>query len=273
MREERMVSAVKQALLPTGFGLNCAEESYAALCRVGFTVNRVHLTDLFANPEILLRSKLLVLGGGFSFGDHLGSGLRLAQQYSRHMGGLFQRYIAGGGLIIGICNGFQVLLHLGLLGAYADAENGDSIFKSVSLVDNIGGRFIDRWVDLEVNRSSSCVFTKGLTQLSLPIRHGEGRLVFAGHPPAGAADEAKRCFIEGLIPLTYRAEDNVNGSDKAAAALTNKTGRIFGLMPHPEAAIHPENHPDWRARRLLGRPPGDLFQGLELFRNAYQAAI
>jgi len=258
-----MSVAIKRALLPDGFGLNCSEETSAALRMVGFYVDQVHLSDLFQNPDMLLGYHLLVLGGGFSFGDHLGSGLRLAQQYQCVMGSQLQRYVADGGLIMGICNGFQVLLHLDLVGICDQAEELTP-GREVSLTNNVTGRFVDRWVDLEVDSRSNCVFTTGLDTLSLPIRHGEGRIVFAEHA-------AKRFDTDGLVPLRYTSADNVNGSDYAAAALTNPSGRIFGLMPHPEAAIYPENHPDWRTHRLKGMSTEGLHQGIALFQNAYHA--
>jgi phosphoribosylformylglycinamidine synthase len=194
----------------------------------------------------------LILPGGFLDGDDLGAAQAAAMRwrYAKDADGepiaaQLEAFIAAGGLILGICNGFQLLTKLGLLPALGKAY----FERQASLSNNDSARFEDRWVQLKVNPESPCVFTKGLDTIPLPVRHGEGKLVFA--------DDATldQVMSENLAPVLYadpatneptqEYPHNPNGSPHAIAGLTDPTGRIFGLMPHPEAYNHPTNHPGW----------------------------
>ena len=252
-----------RVLLPTGFGINCEAETRYAFELAGAHVDALHFNDLAQQPQRLAHAQILVLAGGFSFGDHLGAGRALAERIRARLGATLGAFVADGGLVIGICNGFQTLTRLGIL------PGGTIGAATVALAENHHGAFYDGWVRLAATPSSRCVFTRGIEHLELPVRHGEGRLVME---PA----VAQALWERGQIPLRYvdsagtPADDfpaNPNGSILSAAALCDRTGRIFGLMPHPEAFLYRENHPSWRRRG--GGIHGD---GLVFFQNAVVAA-
>lgn len=252
-----------RVLLPTGFGINCEAETARAFRLAGAEVDQLHLNDLIDAPQRLARAKILALAGGFSFGDHLGAGRVLANRLRSRLGASLDRFVADGGLVIGICNGFQTMVRLGLLPA------GQPGPQQLSLAHNRHGRFYDGWVTLLADAASPCLFTRGLERLELPVRHGEGRLI---SPPA-LAKELRRArqiplrYVDpGTLEPTQTFPQNPNGSVEAAAALCDPSGRIFGLMPHPEAFLYPENHPGWRHRANEGRG-----QGLRIFENAVAA--
>lgn len=250
------------ALIPTGFGINCEAETAEAFRLAGASPEQVHLNDLIEKPAHLARCGILALAGGFSFGDHLGAGKVFANRL-RKLEGPLARFVADGGLVVGICNGFQTMVRLGLV------PDGALTTQSVGLAANRHGCFYDGWVTLGVDPASPCVFTRGIERLDVPVRHGEGRL----RAPDAVRERIRR---EHLAPVRYVDPDtgaaaerfpaNPNGSDDAIAGLCDPTGRIFGLMPHPEAFLYPECRPGWR-RRGAG-PDGD---GLQIFRNAVEA--
>jgi phosphoribosylformylglycinamidine synthase subunit PurQ / glutaminase len=254
------------AVIPTGFGINCEVETAHALRLAGAEVDLVHLNDLAAHLQLLARARILVLAGGFSFGDHLGSGKVLANRIARRIGPELQRFIADGGLVLGVCNGFQTLARLGIV---PSGQIGD---PSVALAANQRGTFHDGWVTVRVDPESPCRFTRGIDRLDLPVRHGEGRVTCE---PAVLATIRQ----QHLAPMRYvdpetgqPAESfpkNPNGSIDAIAGICDPSGRIFGLMPHPEAFLYRENHPSWR-RRQGSTDEGD---GLQIFRNAVAAAV
>ncbi len=257
-----------RALLITGYGLNCEAETDHVLALAGAQVDRVHLNDLLAEPGRLARCQLLVVMGGFSYGDHLGAGRALAIRLRHGLADRLAEFAAGGGLVMGICNGFQVLCKLGLLPGFEPYSR--EVEQQVTLTHNDCGSFRDSWVRLRVNADSPCVFTRGLDRLELPVRHGEGKFV--------VADEAvlARLRAQGQIVYQYAGidneptmafPDNPNGSIDAIAGICDPTGRIFGTMPHPEAFHRPEHHPDFHRRHALGQPLPEP-QGLRLFQNA-----
>ena len=256
------MAAEVRCLVITGYGTNCEVECAHAARRAGADVaDIVHFSDLAlgrARPE---EYNFLIFPGGFLDGDDLGAAQAAAQRwkYTRTphdeaLADLLLRFINKGGLALGICNGFQLLVKLGLLPALDSAW----FTRQVSLAHNASGRYEDRWVRLHVDPESPCVFTKGLEYLYVPVRHGEGKLVpmepavldelmASGAVALQYADPAT-----GAVTMDYPA--NPNGSPQAIAGLTDPTGRILGLMPHPEAFNHPTNHPDYTrgARPTLG---------------------
>lgn len=254
-------------VLPTGFGINCERETAAAFERAGAQVDALHLNDLIADPERLRRARILALAGGFSFGDHLGAGRVLANRLRHKLRDGLDRFVADGGLVLGICNGFQTMVCLGLL------PGGRPGPQQLSLTENRHGTFYDGWVTLSGDAASPCVFTRGIERLEVPVRHGEGRLAA---PPALLAQLER----DHLVPLRYvdpetgapadRFPHDPNGSALQAAGVCDPSGRLFGLMPHPEAFLHPENHPGWR-RRAPGAEGTDG-DGLQIFVNAVEAA-
>jgi len=213
-----------------------------------------------------------VFGGGFSWGDDHGAGVIQAVRMKTHIGDKIQRFIEKGRLVIGICNGFQTLVNLGLL----PGLDGNYTQRSVALTYNDCGNFRNDWVTLKPNQDSVCVFTKNIGMLELPVRHGEGK--FIADPKI-----LKRLFANRQVALQYARPDgtpadlafpfNPNGSLSDIAGICDPSGRIFGLMPHPEAFNHWTNHPDWARRRARQRGsrepfPTELTPGIQLLKNA-----
>lgn len=261
-----------KALILTGFGINCEEEMAAAYQLAGGAPTIVHLNEVLHGRVSIHDFDVLNFPGGFSFGDDLGAGVVLANKLRYRQTGAAGRtlltdireFVAAGKFVLGICNGFQVLVKLGLL-----PNLGGDFQPEVTLTHNASGRYEDRWVRLRVNPASKTPFLWGLTFFEVPVRHGEGRLVV----PDAATRE--RIIALGLNCLTYAGHDgedtgtyplNPNGADLNCAGLTDPTGQIFGLMPHPEAFLAGCNHPDWGRRKRHGelREEGD---GLAIFRN------
>ncbi len=262
------------ALVITGFGLNCEEESAAAYRKAGTRARIVHASDLFAGLETLRGASIVHLSGGFSFGDDLGSGRVFASRVRLERlpsGSTLLRelaaFAADGGLIFGVCNGFQILVRAGLL-----PNLGGDFTPEVTLTHNDSGRFEDRWVSCVAGRSPSPAF-RDLPRLELPVRHGEGKLV--------VRDDAVRAALvaQGLVALQYADAGGValgypanpNGAELGCAGLTDPTGRVLGTMPHPEAYLAPELHPAWAARARRGDLPR-VADGLRVFQNLVAAA-
>lgn len=260
-----------QALVLTGNGTNCEREMAHACRLAGAEATIAHTAEVFAGRVRLDDYDFLNLPGGFLDGDDLGSAKAGAVRFKygtvggdhRFLADLL-RFIADGKLILGVCNGFQLLVKLGLLPGL-DGRYGE---QAASLTHNDSGRFEDRWCHLAVNAASPCVFTRGLEHLYLPVRHGEGKFVPGDH------DVLRRVEQEGLVSVRYADSDgeptmrypaNPNGSVGAIAGLCDPTGRIFGLMPHPEAFVHRTQHPRWTREDLP-----EEGAGLALFRNAVE---
>jgi len=266
-----------KALVLTGYGLNCDYETDFSLKSAGADSHRVHINELISGKkddvEIrLMDYQILVFGGGFSWADDHGAGVLMASKLKHHLGEEIEKFIQDGNLIIGICNGFQTLVNLGLLPGFG----GQYRERSVALTYNDSGNFIDTWVRLKVNPASPCVFTKGLSDLELPVRHGEGKFY-------ASAQTIEQLFENRQVVLQYADENGVeaaglwplnpNGSLRDIAGICDPTGRVFGLMPHPEAFNHFTNHPDWtRKKQELSRQGEGTLQeggeGINIFRNA-----
>jgi phosphoribosylformylglycinamidine synthase len=263
-----MKESVK-TLVITGFGLNCEKETAAAFNMCGSSTELVHLNDLLSGKRTLKEFHILAFIGGFSFGDHLGAGTVFAKKIKFNLKDQLQEFVDDGKLIIGICNGFQTLTRLGLLPAF----DGVYFKQEVALAHNDSNLFRDDWVYLKANPDSKCVFTKGIDMIRLPIRHGEGKFV--------AEDEViEKIMNKNLAVLRYCTEDgdcdcefpaNPNGAMKSIAGICDVSGRIFGLMPHPEAFLSPFNAPDWNIRKLEGELPEEG-EGVVFFRNAVEYA-
>ncbi len=260
-----------KAIVLTGNGTNCEMEmAYACKLAGADVVDIVHLSELLYGEKRLADYSFLNLPGGFLDGDDLGSAKAGANRFlhariAGHQEILFADlldFISAGKLILGVCNGFQLMVKLGLLPALA----GDYKMQSTTLTYNDSGRFEDRWVYLKANAQSPCVFTKGLDVVYYPVRHGEGKFVPAS---ATVLKQIVRknlfafqyCDANGLTVMQYPA--NPNGSIQAIAGICNETGRLFGLMPHPEAYLHRTNHPRWTRECLP-----EEGQGIAIFRNA-----
>lgn len=261
-----------KALVITGNGTNC-EMEMAHACRLGGAdeADIVHIYRLINGEKRLEDYQFLNLPGGFLDGDDLGAAKANATRlrYARTPQGqsLFDqicRFISKGNLILGICNGFQLLVKLGLI----PSLSGD-MTQEATLTFNDSGRFEDRWVHLIINPASPCVFTRGLQKLYLPVRHGEGKFVPRDEQILQGLKQ------QGLIVAQYSKSDgrtpmmeypaNPNGSVEAIAGICDKTGRVFGMMPHPEAYLHYTNHPRWTRENL---PKEGM--GVAVFRNAIE---
>ncbi len=266
-----MVKKVRSIVI-SGNGTNC-EMEMAHACRLAGAdeVDIVHISDLIYGVKRLDDYHFLNLPGGFLDGDDLGaaqaganrfryatvrgSGERLLEQ--------LLRFINAGKLVFVVCNGFQLMVKLGLLPGF----EGRYTEREVTLTYNDSGRFEDRWTYLRVNNHSPCVLTKGVDHFYLPVRHGEGKFITRD------ASVLERLHAEGLVVLQYTQEGgdeptmeypwNPNGSTDAIAGICDPTGRLFGLMPHPEAYLHYTNHPRWTREKLP-----EEGQGLILFKNA-----
>lgn len=263
-----------RSIVISGYGTNC-EMEMAHACRLGGSevVDIVHINDLISGEKRLDDYHFLNLPGGFLDGDDLGAAKAGANriQYAKVSGRneyLFDqllRFIEQGKLILGVCNGFQLMVKLGLIpnlsGRHRDQE--------VTLTFNDSGRFEDRWVYLKLNPKSPCVFTRGMEGVYLPVRHGEGKFI---PKDPGVLKELKD---KELIVLQYSDEGfhegvmeyplNPNGSVNAIAGICDKTGRLLGMMPHPEAYLHRTNHPRWTREALPEEGMGVAF-----FRNAVE---
>lgn len=261
-----------QALILTGFGINCEEEMAAAYRLAGAEATIVHLNQVLHGQVSIHDFDILNFPGGFSFGDDLGSGVVLANKLRyRQTGGEgrtllddIKQFVADGKFVLGICNGFQVLVKLGLL-----PNLGGDVTPEVTLTHNASGRYENRWVRLRVNPLSKTPFLKGMDTLEVPVRHGEGRLVLP--------DAATRQRLEssGLNCLSYIDANgdgtglyplNPNGAELNCAGLCDPSGQVFGLMPHPEAYLSAFNHPDWARRRRVGGSTEEG-EGLKIFQN------
>jgi phosphoribosylformylglycinamidine synthase len=254
----------------TGNGINCEMETAHACRRAGADqVDITYLWDLASNRASLASYQLLCLPGGFLDGDDLGSARASAIRLSHTRVGAelmidqIRKFAADGGLVIGICNGFQLMVKLGLLPALANRAER----QQVTLTWNDSGRFEDRWVSLAADPESPCIFTRGLERIQLPVRHGEGKIVARDENVLETLGTARQAPLRYVDPATgeptERYPANPNGSPGGIAALTDPTGRLFGMMPHPEAFLERTNHPRWTRERLPEE--GD---GLALFRNA-----
>jgi phosphoribosylformylglycinamidine synthase subunit PurQ / glutaminase len=241
-----------KAIIITGFGLNCEKESAVGFEVCGASADLIHLNDLIENPQRLSGYHILAFIGGFSFGDHLGAGTVLANRVKYRLGPELTEFISAGKLVLGICNGFQTIARLGLV----PALDGLTYNPQVALAPNHNGVFRDDWVVLQCNPKCPCIFTKGIGLLALPIRHGEGKLVPVNQEVLNQMETQNLVALRYVYPDTSKpAEDfphNPNGSINSIAGICDRSGRIFGLMPHPEAYLSPYNHPHWIRQKIDG---------------------
>jgi phosphoribosylformylglycinamidine synthase len=225
-------------------GTNCDLETAHAFERAGSEPVFMHLNRLLENDALLGDFQILAIPGGFSYGDDIAAGRIFANQIVHHLADAVRDFIAAGKPVIGVCNGFQVLVKAGLLPGDLAGRTG----QSCTLASNLSGRFIDRWVHL-APRSTKCIWTAGLETIELPVAHGEGRFV-------PADEEVRRALWEhDQVALVYAHADgtaangefpaNPNGSVDDVAGICDDSGLVFGLMPHPERFVDPVQHPAW----------------------------
>lgn len=249
-----------RALILRAPGTNCDHETAHAFERAGGLARRVHVRALAERPALADDCQILCIPGGFSYGDDIASGRIFALELKTRLGDALRKFRDRGGLVLGICNGFQVLVQTGLL--LTDPVTGAA---EASLAHNTSGRYVDRWVRLACG-PSPCVFLRGLTELELPVAHAEGRFVL--RDPARLAPLS----AAGQLPLTYVADEsgrstNPNGALGDVAGACDPMGRVFGMMPHPERFIDATQHPSWPGRL----DPAAAGAGLTIFANAIKA--
>ncbi|MBT3312963.1 MAG: phosphoribosylformylglycinamidine synthase I [Desulfobacterales bacterium] len=266
------MSSKPKVLVLTGYGLNCDHETAYSFELAGAVSTRVHINLLIDGSVSLDDFQIMVFGGGFSWGDDHGAGVVQAVRMKTNIGESILEFIDKGKLVIGICNGFQTLVNLGLLPGF---EN-DYTKRMVALTFNDCGNFRDDWVDLSVNGNSPCIFTKGLEHIELPVRHGEGKF-YSDDTIINRLVDNNQVVLRYALPdgsyANNRFPANPNGSVQDIAGICDPTGRIFGLMPHPEAFHSITNHPDWTQKKEMNRrskKPLNSGQtaGIRMFQNA-----
>ncbi|MGQ9678301.1 MAG: phosphoribosylformylglycinamidine synthase I [bacterium] len=241
-------------------GTNCDQETVTAFELAGARTEKVHINRLKKYPELLRQYQIFVLPGGFSYGDYIASGRVLANEIKHHLSGEIVRFLESGKLILGICNGFQVLVKCGLLPAFEKPFEA----QSVTLDTNDSARFEDRWVYLK-RETSPCVFTSNTPEIiHLPVAHAEGKFIPSSNTVLEKLQANKQIVFRYVNVQGEKAKypENPNGSIEGIAGICDPSGRIFGLMPHPERYIKIEHHPRWR-RESLTKP-----DGIAIFENA-----
>ena len=252
--------AKPQVLILRAPGTNCDEETAFAFQLAGAQPQLVHINRLLATPKLASDFQVICFPGGFSYGDDLAAGRILANQMDVRLSDCLNQFRDDGNLILGICNGFQVLIKSGLL------VPEDELGLPATLTWNDSGRFEDRWVNLQTS-SSKCHFLTGIDKMYLPVAHAEGKFVRRNEAVHRRLEEngqlALRYFqpdsSNGFVPFPF----NPNGSEGDVAGMCDETGRVFGLMPHPERHVDPTHHPRWTREGLADK--GD---GLAVFENA-----
>jgi phosphoribosylformylglycinamidine synthase I len=254
-----MINRVKTLILRAP-GTNCDVESAFAFEQAGAKVDLIHVNELIRRPRLLSNYQIMVIPGGFTYGDDISAGRILANELRLKLGDKIQNFVDEGKLILGICNGFQVLVKAGML---PKARGGNS--QSLTLAGNDSGRFECRWVYLRANKASPCVFTQGISLMYLPVAHGEGKVVIE----PGAIEELNLALYYADETGDIRAgyPHNPNGSVNNIAGICDATGRIFALMPHPERFIYWTQHPRWTTE-----PRRDYGDGFRIFLNAVEWA-
>ena len=259
-------------------GTNCDVETAFAFETAGAKADRVHLFRLLETPELLRQYQILCIPGGFSYGDDIGAGVIFSRQVRGQLNDVMREFLTADKLLLGICNGFQVILKAGLLMRRGMEDLHEPVYENqVTLTWNNSGRYTDRWIRLKVTSPNS-VFLKDMNELEAPIAHAEGRIAVTNDAVLQSLRQAQQislCYWDETA--SQRASDsgdatsigllpepaNPNGSLANIAGLSDTTGRILGLMPHPERFLFATQHPQWTRKGLRGEG-----QGLQLFRNA-----
>jgi len=251
-------------------GTNCDQETAFAFETAGGKPDVLHLNRLLENPKLATNYQILAIPGGFSYGDDISAGRIFGNQIRHHLRDCFEEFKAAGKLIIGICNGVQILVKSGVL----LPDRADEPIATLTLNDS--GKFEDRWIYLRVV-GDKCVFLRGIEQMYLPIAHAEGKFVARAQATLQKLDAAGQLVLRYAPPPENQKSEvrgqkseegvlaypmNPNGAQLNVAGLCDETGRVFGLMPHPERHIDPTHHPRWT------REEHDRGDGLAVFENA-----
>jgi phosphoribosylformylglycinamidine synthase I len=248
-----------KVLVLSGYGINCETETAFAFERFGAQAERVHINDLIDGTKSLDNYQILAVPGGFSYGDHTGSGKAMANRIMNNIGEKILAFAQRDTLTIGICNGFQILVALGLV----PAITGEYGIRQAALMRNKSTRYQCEWVRV-TQTSQKCIWTQNIGEMDIPIAHGEGNFYIdePGLATLNANDQ---------IALRYVGY-NPNGATDNIAGVCDKSGRIFGLMPHPERFLFMTNHPNWTKEKERLRREGTIFDlagtGEKIFANA-----
>ena len=247
-----------RALVLAGYGLNCEEETAYAFQCAGAHADIAHINDLIEAPAILERYDILAFPGGFSYGDDTGSGKAYANKIKNHLKGAIEEFVARKTLVIGICNGFQIITNLGLLPG--------------ALAHNDGAQYIDRWVDLTAVGKSP--WLAGVKKISLPIAHGEGKYIIDAKTYAQMKKNKEIAFTysKGEVCAFQNLPANPNGAMHDIAGVLGHQGRVLGMMPHPERALFFHHQIDWTKKRdalkAKKKKIPEFGPGFVLFQNA-----
>ena len=252
------MSTKPNAIIFSGYGLNTEEETKTALELAGATAEIVHINDCIARPAVLKRAQIVIVPGGFSYGDDTGGGKAYGNKLKKALGGALEKFLERDTLMAGICNGFQIITSAGIIPG--------------ALIANDNARYTCRWVDVEVQNNSP--WLKDIERMSLPIAHGEGKY-YAPNDLLGflnASNSVALRYVKGETAEHFNMPYNPNGSLEDIAGITGYNGRVLGLMPHPERAIFYRELPHWTYLResyiRAGLKVPHEGPGLQLFRNA-----
>jgi len=244
-------------------GTNCDQETAHAFERAGAISEFLHINRLLEVPAILHDYQIIVFPGGFSYGDDIAAGKILANQITHHLKDALHEFVEAGKPVIGICNGFQVLVKTDLLPGPIAGRTG----QTATLTNNDCGRFVDRWIRL-ASRGNKCIWTANLEPLDLPIAHGEGKFVPASEDIRQALWDNEQVALVYVnrndSPAAGQLPDNPNGSVDDIAGVCDSTGLVLGLMPHPERYVEPFQHP----ASTRQQPMPMVGRGLQIFENA-----
>jgi phosphoribosylformylglycinamidine synthase subunit PurQ / glutaminase len=257
----------EKALIMSGYGINSEMETKGALARAGMDADIVHINDLIAGERSMADYRLLVFPGGFSYGDDTGAGNAYANRVRNNLWDELQEFIDGDNLVLGICNGFQILANLGLVPAF-----DKTYAREIALMPNRGGRLECRFVTLKPANEN--LWTTGIERVYCPVSHGEGNFSCSKETLKKIKDKKMVAFTycrEDLSPAAGEYPYNPNGSVEDIAGITSANGRVLGLMPHPERAMEFTNLYDWpllkeQARREGRALPAESLN-MQLFRN------
>jgi phosphoribosylformylglycinamidine synthase subunit PurQ / glutaminase len=252
-------------------GTNCDKETAFAFECAGAKTESLHINRLLESPSLFDRFQVLCIPGGFSYGDDVAAGRIEATQMQHHLAGRLAEFKAAGKLILGICNGFQVMIKAGIL-----LDDDPQLGPPATLTYNDSGKYEDRWVRLGVG-GDRCVFLRGIEEMYLPVAHGEGKFITRDAAVLSQLQAAGQLVLRyllsrgaGVSPATGSRDgrttsypDNPNGSVADVAGICDSTGRVMGLMPHPERHVDPTQHPRWTRGEA-----GAVGDGLQMFVNA-----
>ena len=245
-----------KALMLMAPGTNCDFETQVAFETAGAEVESALVTELLRQEKHLMDYQIMIIPGGFTYGDDISAGRIMANEIRLRLGEDIKKFVDDGRLVMGICNGFQVLVKARVLPGLSDVA-----VQPITLTANDSGKFECRWIHLKINQDSPCVFTRGMSSLYIPVAHGEGKLAATPEILDKLNVVVQYTDADGNLEAGY--PHNPNGSLRDIAGICDATGRIFALMPHPERFLRWTQHPRWTREA-----PRDTGEGLQVFRNA-----